>query len=90
MIMLPDGYIKRKTSTIPFGYELSDIDGYLKPNDHQLKNLADVSEMVAKEQISLGVAVDWLEETTERRISKMGLKKHIDKLYGTRQERLGS
>ena len=29
MMMLPDGYIK-DTSTIPFGYELSDIS-YLKP-----------------------------------------------------------
>ncbi len=89
-MMLPDGYIRRKTSTIPFGYELSDIKGYLKPIESELKNLQEVSDMVAKEQISLGVAVDWLEETTERRISKMGLKKHIDKLYGTRQERLGS
>ena len=30
-------YIKRKTSTIPFGYELSEIDGYLKPVPDELK-----------------------------------------------------
>ena len=46
--------------------------------------------MVVDEQISLGVAVDWLEETTDRKMSRMGLKKYIDKNYGTRQERLGS
>ena len=40
--MLPDGYIKRVSSTIPFGYELSDINGYLKPVPEQLKNLAEV------------------------------------------------
>ena len=39
MMMLPDGYIKRVSSTIPFGYELSDINGYLKPVPEQLKNL---------------------------------------------------
>jgi len=89
MILLPDGYIKRRTSTIPFGYEESDIEGYLKPIPEQLKNLKEVADMVAKEQISLGVAVDWLEETTDRRMSRMGLKKYIDKHYGTRQERLG-
>ena len=31
MNMLPDGYIKRTTSTIPFGYELDISTGYLKP-----------------------------------------------------------
>ena len=90
MMMLPDGYIKRVSSTIPFGYELSNINGYLKPVPEQLKNLAEVSQMVVNEQISLGVAVDWLEETTNRKMSRMGLKKYIDKNYGTRQERLGS
>ena len=52
MILLPDGYIRRRTSTIPFGYEESDIEGYLKPIPEQLKNLKEVADMVAKEQIS--------------------------------------
>ena len=31
---MKDGYIKRKTSTIPFGYEVDiEVDGYLKPID---------------------------------------------------------
>ena len=27
---MKEGYIKRKTSTVPFGYEASEIDGYFK------------------------------------------------------------
>ena len=88
---MKEGYIKRKTSTIPFGYELdANIDGYLKPIPNQIHALNVVSEMVHNEEISLAVAVDWLEETTDRKMSRMGLKKYIDKNYGTRQERLGS
>ena len=89
--MLTKNYIKRTSSTIPFGYELeNESDTFLKPIPEQLKNLQEVSQMVVDEQISLGVAVDWLEETTDRKMSRMGLKKYIDKNYGTRQERLGS
>ena len=35
-MLLPDGYIKRKTSTIPFGYEFDDLTGYLKPIQEQI------------------------------------------------------
>ena len=28
--MIPKGYIKKKAKSIPFGYELSEIDKYLK------------------------------------------------------------
>ena len=42
-MLLPDGYIKRITSTIPFGYEVSDIVGFLKPIPNQLEAL-DVAE----------------------------------------------
>ncbi len=34
---MKDDYIKRKTSTIPFGYESSEIEGYLKPVPDQLE-----------------------------------------------------
>ena len=30
-INIPKDYIKRKTSTVPFGYAFSEIDGYFKP-----------------------------------------------------------
>jgi hypothetical protein len=88
-MLLPDGYMKRKTSTIPFGYELDDITGYLKPIEDQLEALQIAENMIVNEEISLQAAVDWLEYKTERKISTPGLKKHIDKKYGKRNERLG-
>ena len=89
-MLLPDGYMKRKTSTIPFGYELDNLTGYLKPIEDQLEALQVVENMIVNEEISLQAGVDWLEYKTDRKISTPGLKKHIDKKYGTRNERLGA
>ena len=87
--MIPEGYIKRRTSTIPFGYELDpQVEGYLKPIPKQIHSLSVVSGMVHGDEISLAVAVDWLEASTNRKLSRMGLKKHIDKKYGKREQRL--
>ena len=36
---IPEGYIRRATSTIPFGYETSDIQGWLQPIQEQLDSL---------------------------------------------------
>jgi len=83
---MKEGYIKRKTSTIPFGYETSEVNGYFKPIPEQINALAVVSEMVHGDEISLAVAVDWLEASTERKLSRMGLKKHIDKKYDRQEE----
>ena len=88
-MLLPDGYMKRKTSTIPFGYELDDVTGYLKTIEEQLEALQIAENMIVNEEISLQAAVDWLEFKTDRKISTPGLKKHIDKKYGKRHERLG-
>jgi len=87
---IPDGYIKRATSTIPFGYELtSEYDSFLKPIPEQLDALQIAENMIVNEEISLQAAVDWLEYKTDRKISTPGLRKHIDKKYGKRHERLG-
>lgn len=83
---MKEGYIKRKTSTIPFGYETSDVKGYFKPIPKQINALEVVSEMVHGDEISLAVAVDWLEASTDRKLSRMGLKKHIDKKYDRQEE----
>ena len=89
--MIPEGYIKRRTSTIPFGYELdSQIEGYLKPIPEQIRALGVVTDMVHGDEISLAVAVDWLEASTNRKLSRMGLKKHIDKKYNGREDELGN
>ena len=86
---MKEGYIKRRTSTIPFGYELdTEEEGYLKPIPTQINALSVVVEMVHGDEISLAVAVDWLEASTNRKLSRMGLKKHIDKNYNGREEEL--
>ena len=81
-------YIKRKTSTIPFGYESSEVEGYLKPVPDQIEALEVAEDLVAAESISLRDACDWIEFKTKRSITAAGLKKHIDKKYGKREQRI--
>lgn len=83
MMFVPDDYIRRTSSTIPFGYETDeDFEGYLKPIEEELAILKEVSEAIFHGEISLGVGVDWLEAETGRKMSRPGLKKYVDKLYG--------
>ena len=80
---MKDGYITRTSSTIPFGYEMDeDTNSFLKPIEEELKVLKEVSEAVFHGEISLGIGVDWLEAETGRKMSRPGLKKHVDKVYG--------
>jgi len=80
--MIPEGYIRKRSSTIPFGYELdNNTTGFLKPIPEQLDILKEVSTAVHNQEISLGVGVDWLEAETNRTMSRMGLKKYVDKKY---------
>ena len=40
MIEAPDGYIRKRSSTIPFGYALDEnTKGYLKPIELEIKTL---------------------------------------------------
>jgi len=82
MIEVPEGYIRKRSSTIPFGYELdNNTKGFLKPIPEQLDILKEVSKAVHNQEISLGVGVDWLEAETNRTMSRMGLKKYVDEKY---------
>ena len=82
--------MRRTSSTIPFGYELNESNPeFLNPIPEQLEALETVETMIVNEEVSLQAACDWLEYATDRRISTPGLKKHIDKKYGKRNERLG-
>ena len=83
--------LKRRTSsTVPFGYELSEKDSqYLEPIEKQLVALETVEEMILNEELSLRDGCYWLENNTGRRLSPAGLKKIIDNKYGKRPERLG-
>ena len=75
-INIPEDYIKRKTSTIPFGYEFSKFDGYLKPVPSQLKRLRQAEKKI-KEGVSTRKVAEWLSKKTKRTISHVGLWKHI-------------
>ena len=82
-MFVPDNYIRRTSSTIPFGYELDEnFNGYLKPVQKELAILQEVAESVFHDEISLGIGVDWLEAETGRSMSRPGLKKYVDKAYG--------
>tara|TARA_R100001443_G_scaffold76336_1_gene83783 strand:- start:214 stop:465 length:252 start_codon:yes stop_codon:yes gene_type:complete len=82
-MFIPDNYIRRTSSTVPFGYELdADFEGYLKPIEQEIQILKEVAEAVFHNEISLGIGVDWLEAETGRSMSKPGLKKYVDKIYG--------
>ena len=87
---MENGYIKRASSTIPFGYEIDLESRYLKPIPEQIDALEIVEKMIIDDEISLQEAVDWLEYKTDRSMSRAGLKRHIDKKYGKRSERLGT
>ena len=82
-MFIPDDYIRRTSSTIPFGYELdADFEGYLKPIVEEIQILKEVAQDVFHNEISLGIGVDWLEAETGISMSKPGLKKYVDKIYG--------
>ena len=82
---MKDGYITRTSSTIPFGYELDEeTDSFLRPIEEELKVLKEVTEEVFHGESSRGSGVDWLEAETGRKMSRPGLKKHVDKTYGRR------
>tara|TARA_R100001369_G_scaffold5185_1_gene14745 strand:+ start:805 stop:1065 length:261 start_codon:yes stop_codon:yes gene_type:complete len=81
-MFVPDNYIRRSSSTVPFGYELDgNYDGYLKPIEEELNTLKEVAQSIFHGEISLGIGVDWLEAETGRRMSRPGLKKYVDKIY---------
>ena len=68
MRLVPEGYIKRTTSTIPFGYEFDEVTGFLRPVEAELDALQVADNMIVNEEVSLQAACDWLEYKTDRRI----------------------
>jgi len=75
-----NGYIKKKGKTIPFGYELSEIKGYLKPIPSQQDSLAKFIKLIQEEKLTLREAARQLSEETGRSISHVGISKIVKKL----------
>jgi len=71
--------IKRNSSTIPFGYKLSEDNKTLEKVDKELSSLNEMKDGVKSGAFSLRGAVEILEHQTGRKLSAMGLKKIIDR-----------
>ena len=68
--------MRRTSSTIPFGYKLSDSDNQmLVPVETELQMLDKILPMVKDKTMSLREGSMWLTHETGRSISHMGLKK---------------
>ena len=79
---MKEGYIKKKSVTIPFGYELSEVEGYLKPIASQLAILNKYIKKVKNQEHSLRDAAELISEETKRKLSHVGLSKLIQKRGG--------
>ena len=78
--MPQEGYIKKKGVTIPFGYEQSEIKGYLKPILKQQELLLKYIALVQEKKSSLREAAEQLSLEADRKISHVGLSKIIKKV----------
>ena len=72
--------MRRSSSTIPFGYKLSESDNQmLEPVQEELQMLDKILPMVKDKTMSLREGSMWLTHETGRSISHMGLKKIADR-----------
>ena len=71
--------MRRTSSTIPFGYELSEADkSLLIAIPDQIEALDETKTLVKDKVLSLREATTWLEYKPGRKLSPVGLKKIID------------
>ena len=72
--------MRRSGSTIPYGYKLDDSNTeLLTPVTNELDALDKVLPMIRDKTLSLREGSMWLESTTGRKLSHMGLKKIAEK-----------
>ena len=76
---MKEGYIKKRSATIPFGYELSEVKGYLSPIQSELDVLHKYIASVNNQEYSLRKAAELISEETGRKITHVGLSKIIKK-----------
>jgi hypothetical protein len=72
--------MRRSSSTIPFGYKLDENNKeLLTPVPEELEALDKVLPMIKDKVLSLREGAMWLEHSTGRSLSHMGLKKIVAK-----------
>ncbi len=69
--------MRRTSSTIPFGYRLSEDAKTLEPVEDELISLRKIKDMVSSQSMSLREGAEWLTHMTGRSISHVGLKNII-------------
>lgn len=71
--------LKRRTSsTIPFGYVLSEDPLFLEEVPEQIKVLDEIKPLIKEKALSLREGALWIEHKTGRKLSHMGLKKIVE------------
>ena len=75
---IPAGYLKKKSHTIPFGYEACEFEGYIKPIPEQLEVLHRYLQGVTEQKYSLREAAKLISQETGRNISHVAVKNYID------------
>ena len=80
--MIPKDYIKKKSKTIPFGYEVSEFEGWLRPIQSQLFVLNKYIKQVKEGSLSLREASELISSETKRKLSHVGLSKLVQKNKG--------
>ena len=78
-MIIPPEYLKKKSKTIPFGYETSEITGYFKPIPKQLEVLNKYLTLIKEKKCSLREASTLIAQETGRKLSHVSLKNYIDK-----------
>ena len=78
MTQIPKDYLPKKSHTVPFGYELSDIEGYLKPIPKELEALQKYLQGVTDQKYSLREAAKLITQESGRSVSHVTLKNYLD------------
>tara|TARA_A100000172_G_C3020826_1_gene103044 strand:+ start:371 stop:595 length:225 start_codon:yes stop_codon:yes gene_type:complete len=71
--------LKRRTSsTVPFGYVLSEDPLFLEEVPEQIEVLDEIKPLIKEKALSLREGALWIEHKTGRKLSHMGLKKIVE------------
>ena len=75
--MIPKGYIKKKGKSIPFGYELSEIDKYLKPIPTQLEVLQKYVQETIDKKHSIREGAKLVSAETGRNLNHVSFNRYV-------------